>query len=80
MKIFKRELLIYLAVLACMALVWHNSSLLERMGKIHTIANPFHPLEWAMVGYLVLWIPRGIYVGIKKLIKRKNDDNPSDTI
>lgn len=79
MIFFKRELTIYFAVLICLAGIWHNASLIDNIQKIHLASNPFHPLEWAMVVYLVLWIPRAIYYGIKKLVlKGKHSDNPGN--
>jgi hypothetical protein len=81
MKILKRELLILLIVLLAMAAFWHNVTFFEKTTLIFSSNRPFHPLEWGMAGYLALWIPRGIYLGIKKLMSKKViDDSSSNTI
>jgi hypothetical protein len=82
MKTLKRELIVFLIVLLSMAAFWHNVTFFEKATLIFSSSRPFHPLEWGMTGYLALWIPRGIYLGIKKLISKKRapDDNPSDKI
>jgi|GEM_PF-6530074 len=71
MKSLKQEFVIYAIVLVAMAMIWHNSSLLDKLLIINTVSNPFHPLEWAFVGYLLLWFPRAIFIGIKKYLIKK---------
>lgn len=79
MSILRRELLVYFAALLMVAAFWHNVTLPERVVMIFSSDRPFHPLEWGMVGYLILWIPRGIYMGIKKILnKTRNSDTRSN--
>ena len=79
MRILKREILIYFVILFVLAGIWHNVSLPTNVTLIFSSNRPFHPLEWGMVGYLILWIPRGIVIGIKKLLNRgKNSDTSGD--
>ncbi len=79
MSILKRELLIYFVTLLGLATIWHNATLPEKVIMIFSSDRPFHPLEWGMTGYLALWIPRGVYIGIKKILnKMRNSDTTSN--
>lgn len=79
MSNLKKEVMIYFIVLIVMAGIWHNVTLPEKITLIFSSSRMFHPLEWSMVGYLILWIPRGIYMIVKKTIFSKSIKNDNMT-
>ncbi len=74
----KKELVIYGIVLVVLALVLHPDLLtspIERFSELpHAGAygiGALHPLVFALVGYLGLWIFRGVWKGFSKIFSKK---------
>ena len=70
----KKELIIFSVVLILFALVQHPDILtapIERLKALPTSGaygiGAFHPIIFAMVGYLFIAVLRGIYKGISKI-------------
>lgn len=74
----KKELLIFIIVFIVLALIQHPdllSSPLTRLSELPTAGayglGAVHPLVFALVGYLLLWIVRLVIRGVKKLFGSK---------
>lgn len=74
----KKELLIFLIVFVILALIQHPDLLtspLTRLSDLPTAGayglGSVHPLVFALVGYLLLWIVRLVIRGIKKIFGSK---------
>lgn len=68
MKVLKRELLIYLAILVALSLFMHP----ERIRMIDSPLQLIHPFLWSFGAYVIVAILRGIVSFFVKLFRKKN--------
>ena len=76
----KKELLIYMVIFIILALALHPDLLTSPVERFYELPNSgaygigaFHPLVFALLGYLVLAVSRGIWKGFSKIFFKKED-------
>jgi len=76
----KKELLIYMVIFIILALALHPDLLTSPVERFYALPNSgaygigaFHPLVFALLGYLILAVFRGIWKGFSKIFLKKED-------
>lgn len=71
----QKELIIFFAILLILAFIQHPD-LLNRFSRLPDAVvygmGAFHPLAFALIGYVVIGIFRLIAAGIQKIFRKKN--------
>ena len=75
MKRLQKELLIFIVILFIMAFIQHKGALLGNFAHLPDAVvygmGPFHPVGFALIGYVIVGIFRLIAAGIKKVFGKK---------
>ncbi|MCH9814666.1 MAG: hypothetical protein K0U47_12080 [Epsilonproteobacteria bacterium] len=73
----KKELIIFLVIFLILAIGQHPDFLTSPLERIVQLPQAgayglgaVHPLVFGLVGYLFVWIIRGVIIGFKKIFKR----------
>ena len=76
-KILKKELIIYTALLTSLILLMHPDLLSEPTDRLKTMqemGNYVHPLLYTLFAYLVIYFFRAVFNFVIKLIFKKKED------
>ena len=75
MSRLQKELLIFFVILFIMAIIQHKGALIGNFAHLHEAVvygmGPFHPLAFALIGYLVIGVFRLIAAVVKKILGKK---------